>query len=34
MYGCEKVADMLESDDRFRRQVVAIKQQLYGQRSY
>jgi chromosomal replication initiator protein len=34
MYGCEKVADMLESDDRFRRQVVAIKQQLYGQRNY
>jgi len=30
MYGCEKVADLLERDDRLRRQVVQIRQQLYG----
>lgn len=30
MYGCDKVADMLERDDRLRRQVIAIKEQLYG----
>ncbi len=31
MYACEKVADLLERDDRLRRQVVQIRQQLYGQ---
>jgi chromosomal replication initiator protein len=31
MYACEKIADMLERDDRLRRQVVQIRQQLYGQ---
>jgi chromosomal replication initiator protein len=31
MYGCEKVADLLEQDDRLRRQVVDIRDQLYGQ---
>jgi len=31
MYACEKVADMIERDDRFRRQVIQIRQQLYGQ---
>ncbi|MFC1936631.1 chromosomal replication initiator protein DnaA [Chloroflexota bacterium] len=31
MYGCDKVADLLESDDRLRRQVVDIRDQLYGQ---
>ncbi len=30
MYACEKVADLLESDDRLRRQVVQIRQQLYA----
>lgn len=30
MYACEKVADLLERDDRLRRQVVQIRQQLYG----
>jgi chromosomal replication initiator protein len=30
MYACEKVADMLERDDRLRRQVVVIRDQLYG----
>jgi chromosomal replication initiator protein len=31
MYGCDKVADLLERDDRFRRQVFDLKEQLYGQ---
>jgi chromosomal replication initiator protein len=31
MYGCEKVADLLEQDDRLRRQVIEIKEKLYGQ---
>jgi chromosomal replication initiator protein len=31
MYACEKVADQIERDDRLRRQVVQIRQQLYGQ---
>jgi chromosomal replication initiator protein len=31
MYGCDKIADMIERDDRFRRQVIEIKEQLYGQ---
>jgi len=31
MYACDKVADLLERDDRLRRQVVNIRQQLYGQ---
>ena len=30
MYGCEKIADLLERDDRIRRRVIAIKEQLYG----
>jgi chromosomal replication initiator protein len=30
MYGCEKVAEMLETDDRLRRQLIEIKEQLYG----
>jgi chromosomal replication initiator protein len=31
MYGCEKIADLLERDDRLRRQVIEIREQLYGQ---
>jgi chromosomal replication initiator protein len=31
MYGCDKVADLIEQDDRLRRQVVDIRDQLYGQ---
>jgi hypothetical protein len=34
MYGCEKVADLLEQDDRLRRQVIDIKEQLYGSSRY
>jgi chromosomal replication initiator protein len=30
MYGCEKVADLLEQDDRLRRKVIEIKEALYG----
>jgi len=30
MYACEKVADMLERDDRLRRQVLQIRERLYG----
>lgn len=30
MYGCEKVADLLERDDHLRRQVVDIREQLYS----
>lgn len=31
MYGCDKIADMIERDDRLRRQVLHIREQLYGQ---
>jgi chromosomal replication initiator protein len=31
MYGCEKIADLLERDDQIRRQVIEIREQLYGQ---
>jgi chromosomal replication initiator protein len=31
LYGCEKIADLLERDDRLRKQVIGIKEQLYGQ---
>jgi chromosomal replication initiator protein len=30
MYGCEKVAEMLEQDDKLRRQVINIKERLFG----
>lgn len=29
MYGCDKIADILERDDGVRRQVLAIREQLY-----
>ena len=31
MYGCDKVADMVERDDSVRKQVIAIREQLYNQ---
>lgn len=31
MYGCDKVADLLERDDRLRKQVIDIREQLFGQ---
>lgn len=30
MYACEKVADLIERDDRLRRQVIQVKERLYG----
>jgi chromosomal replication initiator protein len=30
IYACEKVTDMMETDDRFRRQILRIREQLYG----
>jgi chromosomal replication initiator protein len=30
MYGCDKVADMIEQDDRLRRQVVDVRDLIYG----
>ncbi len=30
MYGCDKVAEMLEQDDRLRRQVVEIREHIYN----
>ncbi|MBI4926503.1 MAG: chromosomal replication initiator protein DnaA [Anaerolineae bacterium] len=33
MYACEKVADMIERDDRLRRQLIAIRERLYGRAS-
>jgi chromosomal replication initiator protein len=29
MYGCDKIADLLERDDRLRRRVVEIRENLY-----
>lgn len=34
LYACEKVADMIESDDLFRRQVLQIREQLFNNRVY
>jgi chromosomal replication initiator protein len=30
MYGCEKITELLEEDDRLRRQVIQIKERIYG----
>jgi chromosomal replication initiator protein len=30
MYGCHKIADLLERDDQLRRQVIEIRENLYG----
>ena len=30
MYGCDKIADMIERDDRLRRQVLQIREQIFG----
>ncbi|MDK2982263.1 MAG: chromosomal replication initiator protein [Chloroflexota bacterium] len=34
MYACEKVADLIERDDHFRRQVFQIRDQLYSHQVY
>ncbi len=31
MYACQKVTDLLERDDKLRRQVIKIREQIYGQ---
>jgi chromosomal replication initiator protein len=31
MYGYKKIADMIERDDNLRRQMIAIRERLYGQ---
>jgi chromosomal replication initiator protein len=31
MYACQKVTDMLERDDKLRRKVIRIREQIYGQ---
>jgi chromosomal replication initiator protein len=31
MYACQKVTDMLERDDKLRRQVIRIREQIYAQ---
>ena len=30
MYACDKVRDMIERDDRLRRQVIQLREQLFG----
>ncbi len=30
MYACDKVADLIERDDRLRRQVIQVREQLYS----
>jgi len=34
LYACEKIADLIERDDLFRRQVFKIRDQLYKQTAY
>ncbi|RPI88582.1 MAG: chromosomal replication initiator protein DnaA [Chloroflexi bacterium] len=34
MHGCEKVTDMLERDDRLRKKVIEIRQNLFGVPSF
>ncbi len=33
MYGCDKIADLLETDDKLRRQVIDIREKLYAEPS-
>ena len=33
MYACDKVADLLERDDRLRRQVIDIREKIFGRSS-
>ncbi len=33
IYACDKVSDLIETDDRFRRQVLQIREKLYGKLS-
>jgi len=31
LYGCEKITDLLETDDGLRRQIITIREALYDQ---
>jgi len=33
MYACDKVGDMIERDDRLRRQVIQLREQIFGRAS-
>jgi chromosomal replication initiator protein len=33
MYACDKVGDMIERDDRIRRQVIQLREQIFGRSS-
>jgi chromosomal replication initiator protein len=33
IYACDKVTDLMETDDRFRRQILQLREQLYGHAS-
>jgi len=30
LYGCERIADLIEEDANLRREVIALRQRLYG----
>ncbi|HLE73183.1 MAG TPA: chromosomal replication initiator protein DnaA, partial [Anaerolineales bacterium] len=32
MYGCQKIGELLERDERLRRQVAVLREQLYGEK--
>jgi hypothetical protein len=32
MHGCDKIAELMESDERLRRQVSELREQIYGER--
>mgnify|MGYP005866469701 FL=1 len=34
MHACKKVADLIERDDKLRRQVITIRERLYGRGGY
>ena len=34
MYACDKVNGMIEQDDRLRRQIIGIREQLYGRSQF
>jgi len=34
MYGCDKISDLLERDDHLRRQVIEIRENIFGQPNY
>jgi chromosomal replication initiator protein len=32
MYGCQKISELLEQDDRLRRQVANLREQISGEK--